>query len=143
MVRVVLDTNLIVSSLVNPRTPPSRVMDFFSRKLIDVIVSVEIVLEYRTVLTRPTVMGLHKRSSEEIDELILGLEKHATQVFPLASLYVVKGDPDDNKFIECAVAGGADFIISGDKHLLALGSYDGIQIVTPAMFVAYLEQHPD
>ncbi len=49
-------------------------------------------------------------------------------------------DPDDNEFLECALAGGADYIVSGDAHLLDIGQYDGIQLVTPAAFLVVLDQ---
>lgn len=47
-------------------------------------------------------------------------------------------DPDDNKFLECAIAGGADYIVSGDAHLVEMEEYRGIQILTPAEFLVVL-----
>jgi putative PIN family toxin of toxin-antitoxin system len=53
----------------------------------------------------------------------------AVVVTPAQKLNVIADDPDDNKIIECAVAAGADVIVSGDKHLLRLGQYRGIRIM--------------
>jgi predicted nucleic acid-binding protein len=50
-------------------------------------------------------------------------------------LDAVPGDPDDNRVLECALAGAADFIVSGDKHLLRLGSHAGIAIITVRQFL--------
>jgi predicted nucleic acid-binding protein len=55
---------------------------------------------------------------------------HANVVEPDFKLDAVPDDPDDNRVLECAVAGKADFIVSGDRHLLRIGSYEGIAIVT-------------
>lgn len=52
----------------------------------------------------------------------------------------VSADPDDTKFLECALAGGADYIVSGDAHLLNVGQHEGIQIVSPAAFLSVLNQ---
>lgn len=56
------------------------------------------------------------------------------------TLHVVADDPDDDKFLDCAVAAQAEIIVSGDEHLLSLGSFQGIQILTPAAFVVLLSQ---
>ncbi|HEX8228447.1 MAG TPA: putative toxin-antitoxin system toxin component, PIN family, partial [Chloroflexia bacterium] len=61
-------------------------------------------------------------------------------VHPTVPIDAIASDPDDNKFLECAVAGGADYIVSGDKHLLSLGEYEGIRILSPADFLRVLEQ---
>ena len=57
---------------------------------------------------------------------------------PSIALAVVRDDPHDDKFIECAMQESADFIVTGDSHLWQLGEYQGIQIVTPAVFLAVL-----
>jgi predicted nucleic acid-binding protein len=59
----------------------------------------------------------------------------AIHVIPTQKLALIPADPDDDKFVECAVEGKARYIVSGDKHLLGLGSYQGIQVVPPAAFV--------
>ncbi len=53
---------------------------------------------------------------------------------------IICADPDDDKFLACAVAGEADVIVSGDSHLLTLGSHAGIPILTPAAFLALLDE---
>ena len=63
------------------------------------------------------------------------LEDNATVVDPDFELNAVPDDPDDNRVLECAVAGKADFIVSGDRHLLRLGNYEEIAIVTVRQFL--------
>ena len=60
-------------------------------------------------------------------------------VEPLERLAAISSDESDNRYLECAVEGGAQYIISGDKHLLELGEYRGIAIVSAADFIALLE----
>jgi len=62
-------------------------------------------------------------------------ETYAEIVSPRFSLSVVQDDPDDDKFLECAIEFQAEYIVSGDKHLLSLGSYQGILIVNPRRFI--------
>jgi predicted nucleic acid-binding protein len=59
-------------------------------------------------------------------------------VVPRIALDVIHDDPDDNRILECAVAGHADVIVSGDRHLLRLKSYEGIPIVRPVDFLRAL-----
>ncbi len=64
------------------------------------------------------------------------IRQAARTVQPAVQLEAFKADPDDNKIVECAVSAGSAFIVTGDRHLLRMGSYDGIQIVTVADFLA-------
>ncbi len=72
-----------------------------------------------------------------MDRFIKDMESAVTMVDPAESLSVI-ADPPDNRVLEAAVAGEADYIVSGDRDLLDLGKYEGIEIVTPAMFLAIL-----
>jgi predicted nucleic acid-binding protein len=61
-------------------------------------------------------------------------------VNPKSKISVVKDDPDDNKFLECAEEGGASYVVSGDGHLLGVGEYKNIQALSPATFIALLRE---
>ena len=67
------------------------------------------------------------------------LEDNANLVDPDFELNAVTDDPDDNRVLECAVAGNADLIVSGDRHLLRIGSYTGIAIVSVRQFIETAE----
>lgn len=76
-------------------------------------------------------------SSSQASEAVVGLLSFLRVVKITGTLKVVTADPDDDKILECAVAGGASHVITGDRrHLIPLGAYQGISIVTPAEFVA-------
>ncbi len=87
--------------------------------------------ETKDVLGRPK-FGLRK---SEHHAVIQELERLATWVFPEESIAQIEDDPDDNRVLECAVAFDANFIISGDEHLLTLKNFQKIDILTPAEFI--------
>lgn len=95
------------------------------------VVSEPIVREYVAVLQRPK-FGI---AVEELTATIDYLFKKAQFVSPTQAIDVVHDDPSDNKFLEAAVEGNADFIVSGDTHLLALGTFRNIAIVNGRDFM--------
>ena len=116
MIRVVVDTNIFVSSFFGGN--PRKVIDLWKSGQIILCLSRPIIDEYVDVLRR---MGL--QNERELEEL-LSLFAHGFNVLFTAktpNLNVVEKDPDDDKFIECAVALNSKFIISGDKTLREIG----------------------
>jgi putative PIN family toxin of toxin-antitoxin system len=131
-VRVVVDTNVFVSSLVNTEGNPRKVIDLWRFEKITLFISKDILAEYFAVLGR---FGLSEEPEGE--ELLQLFQKRYNLVF-LASVPTISEiaeDPADNKFIECAVAAGAKYIVSGGRHLLNLKAFKGIQILAPTLFL--------
>src|SRR5512137_2855239 len=129
--RVVLDTNALVSALLFGGEP-GRLVSLWERGRIVPLVSKEVLIEYVRVLGYPKFALV----PEDIKGLI---EEH---VLPFAEMVVVDEtpgvipeDPADDKFLALAAAGGPRFLISGDRHLLALGEYRGVEILTPREFL--------
>ena len=130
MTKVVVDTNVFVSSFFGGN--PRKIMDLWKSGQLTLSFSRPIIDEYVGVLQR---LGL--KDKRELSEL-LSLFAHGFHVLFSAKtpeLHLVEKDPDDDKFIECAVALKADFVISGDKALIAIQDYMGIRIVTPKKFL--------
>ena len=135
MIKVVLDTNVFVSSFFGGNT--LKVVNLWKTGEVTLCLSKPIIDEYIEVLQR---LGLQDEG--ELGEL-LGLFArglHIVFTTKTPELHIVEDDPDDNKFIECAVALKADFIISGDKALIAIEDYMGIKIVNPKEFIAIHKQ---
>ena len=129
--RVVVDTNALVSALLFAGVSSKLVPLWQSRSVI-ALVSRSILEEYLRVLSYPK----FKLSAAEIKHLLQEeVLPFVDVVVPRRRLRVVKRDPSDDRFIECAVAGKASVIISGDKDLLSIGSYRKILIQTPAQFL--------
>lgn len=134
--RVVLDTNVVASRYVSPIGPPARIFSLWETNEFELIISEAILAEYKRVLMYPHLQARHRMDDQQIDVELNDLRRFATVVEVDITLTVITEDPSDNKFVECAVAGDADYIVSGDKHLLDLGEYRGIQILSPAIFLA-------
>lgn len=131
-IRVVIDTNVLVSALVFGGTP-CKVTDLIPDKLIRPVMSEEIMSELRRTITN--VFPKHVPGIARYERL---LRKYALWV-PLGSQVInVSRDVDDNFIIETAVIGKCSYVISGDKDLTVLENYEGIGIVTPADFLKLL-----
>ncbi len=128
-VKVVLDTNLVISSLW-PGTP-RRLVNLCKTGQITVLVSEPIIKEYLEVLGRFSI------TTEDAHEfIVLFTEPFRTMVvIPREKINVVKTDPSDDKFLECALTGNADVIISGDRHLKELKVFKGIPILSASDFL--------
>lgn len=131
MTRVVIDTNVFVSSFFGGT--PRRIIAPWKSGTVTLCLSRPILREYVEVLRR---LGLEDQ--RELGELLHLLARGVHTVFTVKTpkLHVVQADPEDDKFIECAVALTAEFVISGDRELTAIKEYFGIRIVTPAQFLS-------
>ena len=141
--RVVADTNVVVSRYVAPRGAVVRILERWQQNAFDLLVSEAILAEYQRVLAYPRLRARHGLSDEEISVVVIeDFREIGLLIEPEVSLSVVEDDLDDDKFLECAVAGGAEYIVTGDPHLLNLKQYQGIQILSPAAFLAFLDTLP-
>ena len=91
--------------------------------------------ELRRALSYPKVRKYIKTSDEDLDLWVVSIELIAQPADGNLRIDAVAADPDDNKYIEAAVEGLAQFVVTGDKHLLSLKSYENIRIITPRVFV--------
>ena len=107
------------------------------------LVSIAILNEYSDVLSRPSIQRHTTMSEEDVQALIGELSAFALYVEPEQDAVGTSVDPDDDIFLECALAGSADYIVSGDRHLLVLETFQGIPIVTPALFAEILDHERD
>jgi putative PIN family toxin of toxin-antitoxin system len=134
--KVVIDTNVFVSSFFGGN--PRKIIDLWKKGKISLCVSKNILDEYIEVLQR---IGLG--DGREIEELLSLFAKGFNILFTTKTpkIKVVKDDPDDDKFIECAVALKAEAIITGDKALKTMNEYMGIKILTPQQFLKTYKIH--
>ncbi len=129
--RVVLDTNTVISALLFTGTA-SRLLHLWQARRITPLVSREILQEYLRVLAYPKFRLSDKEIRRLAEEELLPFVE---TVRVRRRLAVVRRDPDDNRFLECAVAGRAKYLVTGDQDLRELGSYRGITILTVAQFL--------
>jgi len=138
---VVADTNIVVSRCLNPSGAPAQLVRAITYGRIDLVMSSEIRVEYLEALRKPTVHALHKMSDSKLKLIVEELWRFSIQVFPVQTRHWVPADPDDDIFIEAAVTGEADAIVSGDRHLLKLASVSGIPIITAREFLEEWQPH--
>jgi uncharacterized protein len=130
----VLDTNVIVSALLVPRGGPGRVLTEIEGRA-SLLASEPTLAELRDVLNRPK---FEKIVSAEARNEFLNRYGGAVRMVPISSSIRVCRDPRDDKFLELAIDGEADAIITGDQDLLALNPFQGIRIVSPRAFLEAL-----
>jgi putative PIN family toxin of toxin-antitoxin system len=135
---VVIDTNVFVSAFLSSAGIPARIVEHWQRQDFEVVVTAALVQEYERSLNYPHVARRHGMGPEEIAQIVAGVAQFSVVVQVGDSIAVVADDPDDDKIIACALAGEADYIVSGDAHLLDLEKYGDVQILSPRMFLLVL-----
>jgi uncharacterized protein len=129
-VKVVLDTNVFVSGVFFGG-PPYKILEAWRDGKIQLLLSPAILEEYQRVMR-----GLAVQFPEiEVEALIDFMIVHSEIILPPSLPPVIQADLSDDKFLECAVAGEAICIVTGDKHLLKLLKFRGISILKPREFV--------
>ena len=129
--RVVLDTNVLVSAALFPTSRPGRVLE---RVIANgaLLISAHTALELRTVLLRPR-LGSYL-NIEEASEFLASVLRSSEPIEILDTIAVCR-DPKDDKFLELAVSGSATHIVSGDRDMLELHPFRGIPVLTPRSFL--------
>jgi putative PIN family toxin of toxin-antitoxin system len=140
VIRAVADTNVLVSGTIAPLGNPARILQAWRRGEFLLVSSPAIVAEVLEVLARPHIARHYPLSAEALDGLRVLLETETVQVPGTRQVRVVADDPDDDLFVAVALEGEADYIVSGDPHLLGLKEVQSIQIVTPRDFLACLAE---
>ena len=135
MIRVVVDTNVVVSGSLLDEGLPASILDLAAAKKILMIVSPAILAEYEEVLRRPR----FKLRGARIDEVMAVIRKTSLVVHPHRVLSISR-DETDNRFYECADAGKADYLITGNvKHFPV--HHKQTKIITPGEFIALVTPH--
>lgn len=130
--RVILDTNIIISMVLGGKT--GQINTAWRADKFRLLVSDDIISEYLNVLQRPK----FHLAPHVIAAIINRIYRKAEFVKVSETLRVVDADPKDDKFLEAALAGHADCVVSGDNHLLALTDFREIPILTARAFLEQL-----
>lgn len=130
----VLDTNILVSAI-GWRGSERRLYGYCQSGMLRPATSSALLAELQRVLRYPK----FRFSESEIDAFIKDILEHAIVAEPELTVSVVSAVPDDDRVVECAISANATWIVSGDKHLLALGTVAGVRVVTTAAALQILE----
>ena len=142
MTRAVLDANVLVSAILSPKGIPAKVLTAWQAEQFHLVFSEAILDEIDRVLHYPRIARRHRWSEERLQGFIEDLAHLAIMTRGAAHLAVIAEDPPDDRYLECAIEGEAEYIVSGDQHLLELAEYQGISIVTPRAFLDVLRRQP-
>lgn len=137
--KVVLDTNVLVSTFISRQIVPARVVALFQNDDHTLLLSDAVFTELRRVLDYPHLRRQTSYTDDQIAAFLRGLQAIAAWVEPVERLAVSVEDETNNHFLELAVDGGARYIVSGDKHLRKVRRYQAIEIVSPAEFLAFIK----
>jgi putative PIN family toxin of toxin-antitoxin system len=132
--RIVLDTNVLISGLLNPNGAPGRVVDLILGRRLVLLYDDRILGEYEDILARPQLAISQDQATAVISFLRLTGERITALPLPIDLL----PDPDDLPFVEVAISGKAEALITGNlKHFIGLDNY-GITILSPARLIEQL-----
>ena len=129
--RAVLDTNVLISGVIATGVPHKLLIKGFTQEY-QIVVSTETLTEFRETLSKYP--DRFHMDTSEIQREVETIRYFAEFVDPQIEIAAVEADPDDDKFIEAAVAGEVAYLVSGDRHLLTLDSFRDVDIVTPRVF---------
>ncbi len=143
MIRACLDTNVLISGLISPKGAPHEILSALSNRDFLLITSLEILGEIEEVINYPKIKKAYKLTPEQIEGLIKLVRKYSHKCLSASSLKVIADDPDDDKFLHAAIQGNANYIVSGDAHLLNLRTFQGIPVMTARQFIETIKQSID
>ena len=139
-IKAVIDSNLFVSGLFAEDGPTKQLQDLWANQKINLAVSEEILKEIKKTLQKPYIrerLFFFEGEEDEVIELIR--EKAYIVTRDLYKTDRIADDPTDNKFLACALETQANYIVSGDNHLLSLKHYHDIQIVDAKTFIKIVQ----
>lgn len=125
---MVLDTNVFIAAYFNRKSASAKIIDLCLKNKHKLIFSSQLHKEVRLILS-------NVRAEREFLEKIRNLFNRASKVKPTQKVFMIEEDPDDNKFLECALEGKADYLITSDRHLLELGEFAQTKIYKPTQFL--------
>jgi uncharacterized protein len=135
--RVVLDTNVLVSAALIAGGQEARILRAWRAGTFDLVVSPAILEEIGRVLTEARIRRRRWMTDDEVAMLLEGLAQESVLV-PGGARIQVSRDPTDDKFLAAAIEGRADYVVTGDRDLLDLETYRGVRMIRPGLFAQVL-----
>lgn len=132
--RIVLDTGVLVSATLIPQGIFAKVLDAWRDQDYELLLSPSISKEIADTIKQPHLRERHGWSDEEVDDFLEGLELFGRMTPGELTVTELEADPDDDKYLACAVEGAADYVVSRNALLQDLIAYHDIPIITPHQF---------
>jgi putative PIN family toxin of toxin-antitoxin system len=138
VIRAVVDTNILIRALIKPRGTVGPVLAHLAESQYTIVYSEPMLDELIAKLALPRIREKYGIDQETIETTIALLAIRGELVHPTQPVKVCR-DPKDDMLIEAALAGGAEFLVTGDEDLLVLKKYGTVQVITPRTFLAVVE----
>lgn len=144
-VKAVIDTNIWISSLLNPHGFPAKILEGFKGNLFQAVVSEPMLEELVEVINRPRIKNKYGITENEIKELIILIEEKSEYVFPSGTLELCR-DKDDNVILETAISGRVEYLVTRDDDLkfdLNVSEFllrKGITVISVSNFLSVLSK---
>lgn len=126
---------MLVSAVIDPHGKPAQILDHVLKNRIRLFTSSSSVEELERVLSDRKLVERHGLEEEELKEFIAGLLVTTSLIEKETTIKAIEESPWSNTYLSCALNGRADFIVTEDEHLLNLGEYQGVQIISPGQFL--------
>ncbi|HEV2960630.1 MAG TPA: putative toxin-antitoxin system toxin component, PIN family [Candidatus Angelobacter sp.] len=133
---LILDTNILLSGLLSPLGAPAKLLDAWERKIFTLVACDEIITEFRNVVSRPF---FRRRLRDSAAELLAADVRDFSLFFEHLTSSPLASDPKDSYLLALAETSQAEFLVTGDKALLALKKHKSTRIISPAMMVELLK----
>ena len=138
MKRSVVDTNILIRALIRPSGTVGPIIVRLEDEKFTLIYSEELLTELDETLRLPRIMKKHALTDQTITAYIVLLRKHGKGVKPSCTVTICR-DASDNKVIEAALEGNADYVVTGDNDLLSLNQFENIRFVQPKEFLEIID----
>ena len=136
--KIVLDTNVLISAVIRPQGGAGVVLQRLRQRDFIALISRTTLSELAAVLHRPRLRAKYHLTDRRIRAVLRVIVLRSELLHPQRKIRVCR-DPKDDQFLEIALAGKADAIVSGDADLLSLHPFEGIPIIPPSLFLSWLE----
>ncbi len=139
MIRAVVDTNVLIRALIKPQGTVGPVLTRLAARVYTIVYSPSLLDELVEKLLLPRIREKYALDNQTIETVMTLLALRGDLVRPIRHVHICR-DPDDNMLIEAALAGNAEYVVTGDEDLLVLKQFESIRIVTPRVFLNALQK---
>jgi putative PIN family toxin of toxin-antitoxin system len=139
LIRAVVDTNILIRAMIKTQGSVGPIITALRSRLFTLVLSEPLLEELLATMALPRIRGKYHLTDQDTRDYVAFLSLHSLLVEPPHTLSVCR-DESDNKVLEAALAGGADFIVTSDGDLLVLDPFEGIRIVPAARFLKGLSE---